>query len=182
MKRTWMWTCPVGFAAIMVVLTSAPSAGSAQGISPAAALIGKPLPDATVEDYRAKPVALGTLRRTPTVVTFWATWCGPCVREMPTFQKLIDRYKDRLRVVAIATDDAKPDAAAFIEGHREYHFVFLQDPDWQVGQSRLAATFGLAGLPTNLFVDAKGIVRDVWLGSGSEGALMKRVENLMAKF
>ena len=144
-------------------------------------LVGRALPDVSVQDYDLKPVKFSTFKGKPAIITFWATWCGPCVREMPTFQKLLDDYKGRLQILAVATSDARPDSIAFIKKHPEYRFTFLHDPDWQGGNSRLAEAFGIVGLPTNLFIDAKGAVVDVWLGSGNEAALVKRVQGLMAK-
>jgi thiol-disulfide isomerase/thioredoxin len=146
----------------------------------ATALIGKPVPpDAVAEDYAGKAVKLASLAGRPTIITFWATWCGPCVKEMPTFQKLLDSYGGKLQVVAIAMMDPKPSAAAFIKKHPEYRFVFLHDPAADTGESKLAPAFGIVGLPTNLFLDAKGVVRDKWLGSASEAALIEHVRQLM---
>ena len=100
---------------------------------------------------------------------------------MPVFQKLADRYNGQLQVVAIAMLEAPADSKIFIDRHPTYHFVFLHDPDWQTGQSRLATTFGLSGLPTNLLMDAKGIVRDAWQGGREDAELTGRIQRLMGK-
>jgi thiol-disulfide isomerase/thioredoxin len=148
---------------------------------PAPPFVGGPLPDVTVQDFQSKNVTLASLRGRPTLLTFWASWCGPCVREMPVFQKLADHYSGRLQVVAIAMLEDPGDSRTFIGQHPTYHFVFLHDPDWQTGQSRLATTFGLSGLPTSLLLDAKGIVRDAWQGGREDAELTGRIERLMGK-
>ena len=144
-------------------------------------VVGQPLPNLSALNYESKPapVPLATFRGKATIITFWATWCGPCLKEMPTFQKLVENYKGRLQVVAIAMMDQRAAAEAFVRKHPEYHFVFLHDPDAEGGESKLANAFGILGLPTNLFVDASGTVRDQWMGSASEEALLKHVQGLM---
>ena len=65
-------------------------------------LLGKPMPDVTVEDLQAKPIKLAQFKGKPTVITFWATWCSPCIKEMPHFSKLVEAYQGKLQVLAIA--------------------------------------------------------------------------------
>jgi cytochrome c biogenesis protein CcmG/thiol:disulfide interchange protein DsbE len=144
-------------------------------------LIGHPVPDAGVEDLDYKPVRFSQLTGQPTVITFWATWCGPCIEEMPIFTRLVAEYKGALRVLAVATMDTRIDSVNFIKKHPDFTFTYLLDPDWQTKNSRLVQAFGIAGLPTNLFIDATGKVIDYWRGLDGSQALENKIRQLMAR-
>lgn len=61
----------------------------------------------TLPDSEGRPLALATLRRQPTVVNFWATWCPPCVEEMPELSDIGDEFRSRgLQVIGIGIDSA----------------------------------------------------------------------------
>jgi thiol-disulfide isomerase/thioredoxin len=145
-------------------------------------LIGKPVPDVTLLDFeKNQPVQLSKFKGKLTIITFWATWCGPCIKEMPAFSKLVEDYQGKLQVIAIATGDDRTDTLAFKNKHSDYQVTWLLDPDWEKDSSNLAKSFGIIGLPTNLFIDADGKVVDYWRGLENTEALVKKVQELMAK-
>ena len=55
-------------------------------------------------DPQGKPVTLAAFRGTPVLVNLWATWCGPCVREMPTLETVANRAGDKLKVLTVSQD------------------------------------------------------------------------------
>src|ERR1022692_4431982 len=61
--------------------------------------IGSRLPDFSVKDLQGYPLSSADLRGKVVLVDFWATWCQPCKKEMPGYQKLLDRYGSRGFVV-----------------------------------------------------------------------------------
>ncbi|KAA5607507.1 TlpA family protein disulfide reductase [Roseospira marina] len=97
----------------------------------------------TLEDFRGKIV----------VLNFWATWCGPCVREMPTLDRLHARLAgDRFAVVAVSTDRASmATLRAFFDTHDITHLPVYHDPTGD-----LSRAFGITGLPTTVVLDAEG--------------------------
>ena len=145
-------------------------------------LIGKAVPDVALLDFENnKSVPLSKFKGKLTIITFWATWCGPCIKEMPAFSKLVEDYQGKLQVIAIATGDDRVDTLAFKNKHPDYKVTWLLDPDWEKDESNLAKSFGIIGLPTNLFIDADGKVVDYWRGLENTEALVKKVQELMAK-
>ncbi|HEX8638976.1 MAG TPA: redoxin family protein, partial [Pyrinomonadaceae bacterium] len=92
-------------------------------------LMGKPLPALTANDVSFQKVKLNDIIAKPTLITFWATWCGPCLKEMPFFQKLVDKHKGKFQVLAVATSEENAASIGFIKKHPEYKFTFLLDPD-----------------------------------------------------
>ncbi len=114
-------------------------------------------PDTAITGPDGRPLRLADLRGKVLVVNFWATWCAPCVAEMPTLAKLQARYKDRpLQVVAVSLDrpEDEPDAKAFIAARPP--LTFYHDPKY-------ALAFALdprpAGLPTTVLYDRQGLER-----------------------
>jgi len=100
---------------------------------------------ATLADHKGKVV----------VLNFWATWCAPCVRELPSLDRLAGKLpKDRFAVLALSTDRAGRDRAApFLKKLKAEHLGPALD-----SKSALARSLGLRGLPTTYVLDKTGRV------------------------
>ncbi len=86
------------------------------------------------------------------VINLWATWCGPCVKEMPSLARLQIDYKDKgLAVLAISEDHAISDAIDFYNSHAISAFEPLTDTDHHIMQ-----LIGAQGIPTSVLVDKNG--------------------------
>jgi thiol-disulfide isomerase/thioredoxin len=96
------------------------------------------------------PVPLFGLDR-PVVINLWASWCAPCRAELPEFQRLADRYGDRLLVLGVVTGDSRA-AAASLARDLNISFPAVFDESAQVQRSVNAPSV----LPVTLFVDAAG--------------------------
>lgn len=106
-------------------------------------------------------VSLEDLRGSPVLLNIWATWCIPCVREMPALQELHEELGGRgLQVVGASVDRGQADAAVrqFIE-RREVTFQILLDPDQEV-----MSRFRAVGVPETFLIDAEGVIRHRWAG------------------
>jgi thiol-disulfide isomerase/thioredoxin len=144
-------------------------------------LVGVVLPDFPVRTMEWNPMPLSNLKGTATLITFWAPWCGPCIKEMPTFQKLADQYKGRLQIAAIGVKDSRLNIEAFIKKHPEFTFKFLLDGQLGEPMTALDSFFGIQAIPVNVFVDADGTIRDHWVGFTDEDELAERVRKLMGE-
>ncbi len=116
------------------------------------AAVGQRAPGFSRLDLSGKPVSLGALRGRVVLLNFWATWCGPCLVEMPWFVKW-EKEISGLAVVGVAMDDeAAPvrDLAA----HYGLNYPVV------MGDARLAERYGgVYGLPVTLLIDRAGVVR-----------------------
>jgi thiol-disulfide isomerase/thioredoxin/outer membrane lipoprotein-sorting protein len=150
---------------------------------PERSLVGSQLPAVEVRDLEFKPLKLSDYSGKPTIISFWATWCGPCMAEFPMLQKIRDDYKGELQVLAVAVQDSRLNVLKFIKENPRYKFVFVTDPDIQESESRLAAAFGVSNLPKSIFVDAQGKIVDQWTGfKETEQQLLEvRVRRLMGR-
>jgi len=113
------------------------------------------LPDVacTLVDGASKHL-VGDWRGHVVVLNFWATWCIPCVAELPALDRLA-AAEPGFSVLAVSADRAGAEAVSpFLAAHRIAHLVTLLDPHMAAGQA-----FGVAGFPTTLVIDASGRLR-----------------------
>jgi cytochrome c biogenesis protein CcmG/thiol:disulfide interchange protein DsbE len=141
----------------------------------AAAAEGEPLPAATLPalDGYGPPEGrdLTDLRGTPLVVNFWASWCAPCVREMPALQRVAE--DTGVTVVGIDYVDRVDEATALAD-ELGITYELLRDDDGSYGQR-----VGVVGMPTTLLVDADGVVVEQLAGELSEDQLRSAVDGLL---
>ncbi len=105
---------------------------------------------AALEDYRGKTVLLN----------FWATWCGPCVGEMPAFQRLTEDYPDDLVILAVNCSEDADTVQEFIDNN-SYTFPVILDED-----GTIQAMFGgITSIPMTIVLDAEGYVINQHLGA-----------------
>jgi peroxiredoxin len=124
--------------------------GTLQPVNPPA-----PLPALSVQGEQGI-VALGGQGGRPIVLNFWATWCRPCVEEMPGLDELAGRMAAQgVDVLAISTDRGGLSVARdFLQRHGLSHLKPLSDAHGEAAQA-----VGVLGFPTTLVVDAKGRIR-----------------------
>jgi peroxiredoxin len=143
------------------------------GHATASVKVGEPLPDFTLTDANGKQVQLSSFRGKPLVLTFFASWCNPCEKEMPLLQQAHDDTPDRFGALAVSYDDLAGDSRDFV--HRlGVTFPVGLDPDGQVKRA-----YGVTGIPQTFFVDANGVLRDRVYGITSKRALDQPLDALL---
>jgi cytochrome c biogenesis protein CcmG, thiol:disulfide interchange protein DsbE len=125
------------------------------GVDPA---VGLTAPDFELATLDGGTVQLSDLRGTPVVLNFWATWCGPCRRELPSLQTAAESYAGRVVILGIDQGEAPEVVQTYVD-ELGLTFPIPMDTDMAVG-----ARYNVRGLPTTYFVDAQGVIRHVWLG------------------
>lgn len=123
-------------------------------------------------DLSGRPVALDDLRGRPFVVNLWASWCGPCRREMPMFVQIASTTPD-VRVLLVNQGEDQRLILRFLEEERLPPGSILSDR----GASLMRLT-GSSGLPTTLFVRADGQIEEAHMGELSRAALLQGIEEL----
>ena len=115
---------------------------------------------ASLADYRGRPV----------VVNFWASWCPPCVSEMPTFEQVHQRYRDRVAFLGVNLTDDPADAARLV-ARTGVTYDLARDPRGDAFRA-----FGGLGMPTTVFVSADGEVL-----ATRTGDLSRELEDLVRR-
>jgi thiol-disulfide isomerase/thioredoxin len=113
----------------------------------------KGLYDINLIDVDSKPVSLSEYKGKIVLLNFWATWCPPCVKEMPSMQRLKNHFADKpFEIVAINIGESSTAVSSFLfELDTELTFPILLDEE---GMSYQA--FGIRGLPMTLLLDEEG--------------------------
>ena len=143
----------------------------------AAALASEGAPDFTLESLDGNPVRLSDLKGQVVLINFWATWCPPCVREMPRLVRVSEAYRDQgLVVLGINTtyQDDRAKVAQFARDQRISYPVLL-DVTGEVGQLYPARL-----LPTTYLIDRDGRIVHTKVGEVDEATLTEQIRALLA--
>ncbi len=132
------------------------------------------IPDVTLYDEEGNAVMLSSFLGKPLVINFWATWCGYCVMEMPSFQKVYEALGEEVNFLMMNMTDGQREtvekAKSFLEKN-SYSFPVLYDTTQEA-----AYTYGVYSLPMTLFVSAEGVPVAYANGAISEELLYKGLE------
>lgn len=122
--------------------------------------VGKPLADFTLPDLQGRMVQLSALHGKVVFVNLWATWCPPCIEEMPTIQQLYDRLRPQgLEVLAVSLDALGAQVVAPFMQSRRLTFPALLDL-----KSTLQRTYRTTGVPESFIVDRNGLLVEKIIG------------------
>ena len=102
------------------------------------------------------------------LLNFWATWCGPCVGEMPAFDRLMETYGDDLTLVAVDLQEDEQTVAAFME-ENGYGFPVVLDQDGSIG-----SLYPTQGIPYTVIIAPDGTISDTSLGADTAGAMFQK--------
>jgi thiol-disulfide isomerase/thioredoxin len=137
---------------------------------------GTVAPSFKLARYGGGTLALDELRGKVVMLEFWATWCPPCVAELPSLTKLAKEFEPRgLVLVAANRDDApKADVETFVAQRAPAlasNIVFADDAT--------ALTYRVESLPTLYFIDREGKIIESYSGYASESSLRSRIERAL---
>jgi len=153
---------------------AAPAVGSSDAPEVGTAAIGKPL----VLKFKAtdgREVDLSKLKGKVVLVDFWATWCGPCMRELPSVKAAYDKLHAKgFEIVGVSFDRNKGALARVV---KKENMEWPQYFEARTGEHRIGEKLGIESIPTMWLIDRMGNLRDLDARSGLEA----RVEKLLAE-
>ncbi|WP_394269901.1 TlpA family protein disulfide reductase [Qipengyuania sp.] len=117
---------------------------------------GELMPAANLRDPAGRVLNLGALQGTPVLLNLWATWCAPCVKEMPLLDQVAADYDEQVHVITASQDLGAPEKVAAFFAERELRYL---EP-WIDPEAGLSTTLGEGSLPTTVLYDAQGL--EVW--------------------
>ena len=127
-------------------------------------------PDFSLVSLDGETVRLADLRGRPVVVHFWASWCVPCIAEVPLLRAAADEHADDdLAIVGVIYDDGPESARAFMEDHGGT-WPAVMDPGMEV-----AARYGVFAPPETYFVGRDGTIVARQIGQFSERSLDEKL-------
>jgi thiol-disulfide isomerase/thioredoxin len=123
---------------------------------------GTAAPGTSFEDPDGEKVTLADFRGKPVLLNLWATWCAPCVKELPTLDALQTREGERLKVLTVSQDmEGRAKVEAFLAKGKYRTLEAWLDPEMA-----LMSDLGATSLPTTILYDAGG--REVWRVAGDK--------------
>jgi peroxiredoxin len=132
--------------------------------------VGSMAPDFTLPSLGGEDVSLARLRGTPVVLTFYASWCYDCSKELPRLQHVHEERGDDVAIVGVSYRDLIGDSRDFVE-ELGLTFPMLHDED-----DDIAGMYGVRAIPQTFFIDADGVVRARRFGAPSREELDRLVE------
>lgn len=125
---------------------------------------GLPFPDFSEKDLAGQPLSVGSHKGKVVLVDFWATWCGPCVHELPNVIATYKKYHSAgFDIIGISLDSSREKLEAFIQGHEG--MTWQQYFDGQGWKNKLAGQYGVHSIPFTVLVGPDGKI----LGKGLRG-------------
>jgi len=137
-------------------------------------------PPFQLEKFGGGSVSSSELRGKVVMLDFWATWCGPCIAEMPTLLKLASEYeKQGVVFVAASRDDAsvaKVQVGMFIDERAPALARYASFAD-----DETADAYSVSAIPTMVLIDRKGLVHASYIGAANERAWRSRIDEVLAR-
>jgi peroxiredoxin len=149
------------FAGLVAILLT----GCYHGSKPAS--IGTPAPGFTIQDSD-RSVSLSQFRGKIVVLNFWATWCPPCIEEMPSLVQLQKQLEDKgVIVLGISVDDDATDYHRFLKQHG-IDFLTVREGGTKTDTGVISATankYGTFRIPESYIIDRYGTIRRKFIGA-----------------
>jgi thiol-disulfide isomerase/thioredoxin len=142
--------------------------------------IGKPFKIEFTEAIKGSQISSATLKGKVIIVDFWATWCGPCVAEMPKMKELYAKYKDKgVEFIGVSLDAPKSEGGydklkAFVEKNKIEWPQYYQGNGWE---SDFSMSWGISAIPAVFAVDADGNL----FSNDARGKLEELIPELLEK-
>ncbi len=167
--RRLLWGAALALLAAVLILVNRPAAEP-----PAGAQVGERLPDFSVVCTDGSRFSLSEQRGKVVVVNLWATWCTPCVRELPNFERLLAERPEEVAVLALHAPPVTTDVAAWLAGF-PCALPFAVDADGSLSESWAVSTV----LPETLILSPEGLVRCRHVGALSYEELCALVDEAL---
>ena len=141
-------------------LTTTTSTAEAAGVTAQIA------PDFTFTDLvTGRTMKLSDLRDKPVYLNFWATWCPPCVKELPHIQSKYEQYKDRIHFLAISVDSEQDAPAQFVSS-KGYTFTVGYGNEREISRA-----YNIEAIPASYIIGTDGTIKAQIVGSMDEADL-----------
>jgi len=137
-------------------------------------LAGAPAPDFSITPFDGETYTLESVRGTPVLINFWASWCVECYKEAALLEQASQDFKGKVLFLGIDYLDTEKEAMAYLE---KYGVTYPSGPDIE---SRMAKAYRITGVPETFFVTADGQIIHVQIGPIERPQLYQLLDKLAA--
>ncbi len=164
--RRSLWTLLMGVAVGGLAFTPAVLGQESRKVPVAATpkLVGKPIGSVSLPSLEGKTVDVAAFRGKVVLLNFWASWCGPCRREMPALSQLQSQQGSGFQVVSVNIDRNASDARSFLA-------KVVATPSYPIlldAKNVVMGRLGVTSMPTSFLIDRSGIIREKIVGYNEE--------------
>lgn len=138
-----------------------------------APIAGYLAPEFTLSTTTGEELLLSGQRGQPVVLNFWASWCPPCRAEIPHFENASLKYNGRAAIWGVDQGEPLPVVADFGASMGVSYPLLLDE------SNSINRLYGVAALPTTVFVGADGLIREVYTGIVNRAVLEDRIERML---
>jgi peroxiredoxin len=118
--------------------------------------VGKTFPDFDVKDLDGKPFSVAHSKAKVVLIDFWATWCPPCIQELPNLLSAYEKYHAQgFEILGVSLDSDRDQLVSFLEKHK---MTWPQHFDGGRWQTKVAQDYGINAIPATFLVDGKGVI------------------------
>ena len=151
----------LAFAALLLAALPAGAAGDRPDTRPK---VGTAPPDVFGKDFRGDPVSLEAHRGKVVIITFWASWCGPCMRELPMLARVQQIVgNEHLVVLAVNYQEDRNQLRAMLRANPDTGLTWVHDRKGAIGER-----YGVRSLPNMFIVDGDGLIAARHVGYSEE--------------
>jgi len=144
------------------------------GVSTSSALVNQPAPAFQVQTLEGESVRLSDLRGQPVWLSFWAAWCGPCREEMPAVAEVgREAEASGVRVLVLNTGEGERTVRDFLRKNPYPGLPVALDEDGST-----ATSYQVVNLPTHVYIDAEGVLREVKVGGLDAEEMRAAIEDV----
>jgi thiol-disulfide isomerase/thioredoxin len=135
--------------------------------------VGKAAPDFTFTAPDGRTVKLSDYRGKPLALHFWATWCGPCIRELPLIAALSSKSQE-LTTLAVNCAETDQEVVSFLKA-RKLNLDVVMDRD-----GRISRLYNIYAIPQTFMIDAGGLIKSIRVGAYSQRELNRDLSALLS--
>ncbi|MDQ3327380.1 MAG: TlpA family protein disulfide reductase, partial [Chloroflexota bacterium] len=144
------------------------------GAGTSSAILNQPAPEFRVRTLDDEAVPFSDLKGQPVWLSFWAVWCGPCRKEMPAVAEVgREAEANGIRLLALNTGESQKTVRDFLRKNPYPGLPVVLDENGSTGSA-----YQVYNLPTHVFIDADGIVREVKLGRMDADEMRAAIEEI----
>lgn len=125
--------------------------------------VGNAFPDFQETSLEGKPLSVSAEKGKIVLIDFWATWCGPCVGELPNVQKVYAQYHDKgFDIIGVSLDQDKDKLTSFLKDKNVPWPQYFDGKGWE---NKVSTTYGISSIPATYLLDKDGKI----IGKGLRG-------------
>lgn len=181
-KRTWMvLSIAVYFGIVVSWVVTAEGAGQfgrdQSIIKPKTLKERQVAPDFQLKDLNGQPLSLSDSKGKVVLLDFWATWCPPCVAEIPHFKELYAQYKDKgFEIIGVSLDQEGVKVVGPFAKKNAIQYPIV------IGNDQVTRSYGgIRGIPTTFLIDRKGKIAQKYVGYHDKKVFEESIVLLLAE-